>query len=289
MFADAFDTARLFTLPLFQAFRFHDGTTQGGIASCVFINRDGWFLTAAHLFDALMTIPKHAQEMAVHAAAEAAIKSHPKYKSGDRHRELRKLKPNKRWLTHQSLVMPFGPIVEWQASRDIDLAVCRVEPFDPTLIQAYAKFKNPGSLRTGTSLCRLGFPFLDVGCSFDKDQNSFTITPPASITFFPNEGIYTREHIGPKSPNGSFSVRFVETSSPGLIGQSGGPVFDSKGIVWGIQCDTLSIPLGINPKHKLDDGKEVDVYQYVNVGRAVHPLTIQEFLNHHNVLFEQEN
>lgn len=203
MFADALDTARLFTRPIFQAFRFYDGTTQGGIASCVFINRDGWFLTAAHLFDAAMTIGEHAKEMAARDAAEAAIKSNPKFKSADRHRELRKLKPNSKWLTHQSLLMPLGPIVEYQASRDIDLAVCRIEPFDPASIQTYAKFKNPASLRIGTSLCRLGFPFLRVGCSFDDGQKSFQLSPE-QVTFFPNEGIYSREVVGPHPRTGRF-------------------------------------------------------------------------------------
>jgi hypothetical protein len=38
-------------------------------------------------------------------------------------------------------------------------------------------------------------------------------------------------------------VKFIETSTPGLRGQSGGPLFDAKGEIWGIQSRTNFLEL----------------------------------------------
>ncbi len=89
---------------------------------------------------------------------------------------------------------------------------------------------------TGTSLCKPGFPFHSIIPTFDETTNNFKL-PEASfpLPLFPLEGIYTRTiQINiPDSPL-SFPLKYIETSSLGLIGQSGGPTFNTYGTVWAI-------------------------------------------------------
>jgi hypothetical protein len=49
------------------------------------------------------------------------------------------------------------------------------------------------------------------------------------IPFFPVEGIYTRNILSEKTQDQSIYIMFLETSSLGLKGQSGGPICDMEG------------------------------------------------------------
>ena len=62
------------------------------------------------------------------------------------------------------------------------------------------------------------------------------------MVFFPNEGILTRILCGEDG-----QPRFIETSNPGLMGQSGGPIFETRGTLWGVQSHTSHLPLGFSP------------------------------------------
>ena len=110
------------------------------------------------------------------------------------------------------------------------------------------------------------------------------------MPFFPNDGIFTRVvdvAIDPTTSNvppPPFPLRFIETSSPGLRGQSGGPVFDCKGTVWGIQSRTIHYPLGFSPP--VPGGKPHEKeHQFLNVGWAVHVETIVGALRHSGIAF----
>ena len=85
----------------------------------------------------------------------------------------------------------------------------------------------------GTSLCRLGFPFHQINATFDPVTRKFALAPDVlPIPRFPNDGIHTRVPVV-ISPDGQRQVKFIETSSPGLKGQSGGPIFDQSGFCVG--------------------------------------------------------
>ncbi len=85
-------------------------------------------------------------------------------------------------------------------------------------------------------------------------------------------------------------MRLIETSSPGLKGQSGGPIFDKDGVIWGIQSTTHCLPLGFSPA--VPDGKPHEKeHQFLNVGRGVHADTIVGAMNRVGIKFQisQEN
>jgi hypothetical protein len=171
---------------------------------------------------------------------------------------------------------------------EADLLVGRLEPFDPASVPTYPVIKDPSNLRLGTSLCKLGYPFHEISATFDESKNAFRLAPDAlPIPRFPIEGIYTRNCFTGKS-SGKYDVKFLETSTPGLRGQSGGSIFDHKGTVWAVQSHTRHLPLGFSPKVK-KNSKEVEENQFLNVGLGIHPEILVQFLNDNNIRFDISN
>jgi len=172
---------------------------------------------------------------------------------------------------------------------EADLAIGRLEPFDGSSLPQYPVLKNPKNLPFGTSLCKLGYPFYQVPVKFDEVTGNFELSLDAfSFPRFPLEGIYRRNMVVPNSDYGGRPIQFLETSSPGLRGQSGGPVFDSRGTVWAIQSKTIHIPLGFSPTVK-DKGREIEEHQFLNVGLGVHPTLLTQFLRDNGVVFEESD
>jgi S1-C subfamily serine protease len=138
--------------------------------------------------------------------------------------------------------------VDFQIDPEADVAIARLENADLSGMSVFPVFQNPSSdPRPGTSLCRLGFPFVQVTAAFDDVTGRFTLQNFAPPPMFPNDGIHTRIMIAP-DPAKNRSVKFIETSTPGFMGQSGGPLFDVEGQVWGIQYKTSFLELGFSPK-----------------------------------------
>jgi S1-C subfamily serine protease len=71
-----------------------------------------------------------------------------------------------------------------------------------------------------------------------------------------------------------YPLSYIETSTPGLRGQSGGPIFDTQGTIWGIQVKTSHYPLGFNQKD-----------QFLNAGLGVHPSTLFGLFNEAGIGF----
>ena len=106
------------------------------------------------------------------------------------------------------------------------------------------------------------------------------------IPRFPIEGIFTRNINAGKSADKKFDIQYIETSSPGLRGQSGGPIFDVEGKIWAIQSQTRHLPLGFTPKIRKGN-QEIEENQFLNVGWGVHIKTILRFLDEHGVKYRK--
>lgn len=284
MFRQAMAIARQFTLPVIISHRTANGKCSSGIASFVVINNDGWILTAGHVFQQfaeLQTQRNEARQLEVQKTAiqESDESSNQKKKKLNM---LPRLKPDH--TVDCSAWWGGWKVKQAQVVQSADIALARLEGFDPSKIQGYPVFKDPKKdYEPGTSLCRLGFPFHTVTPTFDEAKKSFQLPREAlPVPFFPIDGIFTRtaEIVvdGPRKP--PFPVKWIETSSPGLRGQSGGPIFDSQGSVWAIQVNTAHYPLGFNAKEQ--KSKDV-VPQFLNVGRGVHSETIIALLKDNGV------
>ena len=80
---------------------------------------------------------------------------------------------------------------------------------------------------------------------------------------------------------------FIETSTPSLVGQMGGPVFDADAVVWGIQSHTMHHALGFRPPVPGGAAGEVE-HQFLNTGLAVHAAVIRGFLDAEGIAFRSE-
>lgn len=141
------------------------------------------------------------------------------------------------------------------------------------------------------SLCKLGFPFHSIEPTWDDGKKAFVLPPGAvPLPLFPIEGILTRFVTVPATgPKPKYPLLYLETSSPGLMGQSGGPIFDVKGTVWAVQSHTTSYPLGFqaNNKNLNHTEREHLSHQFLNVGRGVHVATIIGLLEELGVKFDK--
>jgi hypothetical protein len=237
MFRRAYDLVSRFTVPVVISQRALDGTVSCGVGAAVVVNEDGWIVTAAHLLEPALA----------HERGELQNVSY--------------------WFGFDGWA-----VSTWDAVPTADLAAGRLTGFDPGHVGGYPVFQT-GELGPGRSLCRLGFPFHAVGATFDETRGIFELEPGAlPIPRFPNEGIMTRFLQAPDAGT-PYPVGFVETSSPGLRGQSGGPLFDPDGHVWGIQSRTNHVPLGFDPQIEAG-GAIVTEHQFMNVGVATASETV---------------
>lgn len=288
MFAEAYSLAKHFTQPVIISTRMADGTVDCGCGAFVILNEEGWIITAAHLWDSHFTFQRHSQEISEYNSQIQEIKRDQGLSERQRQAEIDKLKSNPKWITNHSFwwgkdgiqlkdIKPFA---------DADLVIGRLDPFDTKSVKTYPILKRPETLDIGTSLCKLGYPFHKIEATFDEKTGAFRLAPNSvPLPRFPLEGIYTRNVRAGKSKDGKYDIEFLETSSPGLRGQSGGPVFDIKGTVWAIQSRTMHFPLGFSPKI-LKSGKEIEENQFLNVGWGVHPRLIVTILKENKVKFK---
>ena len=98
------------------------------------------------------------------------------------------------------------------------------------------------------------------------------------------EGLYTRTLQAGKSGDGRYDIKFLETSSPGLKGQSGGPILDANGTVWGVQSRTDNYQYGFIARTERN-GMEVEEDQSINLGVGIHPELIVSFLTDNGIRF----
>lgn len=296
MFAEACKVAREFTRPVVLSHRSPQGDCGTVVAAFVVLNEEGWCLTAAHILEAheAMSTAKQAYDQVLpkieKIEADATLNRKTKKK---RLKELETDGPfllnHSDWWGKDGLRM-----AEEFELRTADLAVFRLEPFEKGWVSRYPVIKDPTRpIEPGTSLCRMGYPFHEIESVFDDSKNVF-IFPPGSVPppLFPVDGIMTREVVlrnqNPGADDPDIALKLLETCNPGLKGQSGGPVFDIHGTVWGIQSRTQHFPLEFEPTVWGSDGKETHrEHHFLNVGWAVHPETICAFLDHLGITYDK--
>lgn len=168
-----------------------------------------------------------------------------------------------------------------------DLAVIRFVGYAGIKYKGFARFlKDEQKIRPGRSLCRLGYPFPEfTNYRLNRELDDIEWAQDGKVTTpgFPIDGIITRQVA---DQNGIFGI---EMSTPGLRGQSGGPLFDREGMVFGMQSATQHLHLGFDQVNRevISEGvrKRVSNYPFLNVGRCVHVRIIKEFLREKNVKF----
>jgi S1-C subfamily serine protease len=264
MFTTAIESASNYTFPIIISNRYQDGTISSSLGAFVIINEEGWFITAAHII----------QQTSIH---QAHLQEYNDYLNG------KKTVLNPKWILNHSLW--FGAdhhrVTQFFVFPENDLALGKIENFDPKFVKEYPKFIALDKIKVGRSLCKLGFPFYDIQATFSNNAFNYA-SNLFPIPRFPYEGMMTRSISGGLRQADNKEILWVETSSPGLRGQSGGPIFDNEGRIWALQSMTRHIPLGFSPKIN-KNGMEIEENQFINLGWGVHVKSILDFLDMHKV------
>ncbi|MDX1358639.1 MAG: serine protease [Clostridia bacterium] len=286
MFADAYEKAEKFTYPVIISTRKQSGSVECGCAAFIIVNDDGWIISSAHIYSSYHFYKQHIEQIKKHNDMKVEILNNPGLDHKQKKKRISHLKVYPGWILNHSFWwgMDGVRITDIRVLGQGDLLAGRLEPFDKTVFKSHAYFKNPSSMRLASGLCRLGYPFHIINASYNDKEKRFEINKnmiPRKP--YPIEGIYTRTIDGGFSEDG-YRLLFIETSTPGLRGQSGGPIVDTEGAVWGLQSRTIHHPLGFSPKIK-KNGREIEENQFLNTGVGVHSSLIMEFLQKNDIRF----
>ncbi len=292
MFADAVERIKTFTRPIHSIARFYGhAPIVPGSATLFFVNELGDALTCRHVANNIVRSDKINTNYISYRGKEGEFQNHP-----DRARLQRELQQKLgikddtiKQLYHQYIRCVEGggaPEIVLHSNEHVDLALIRFRNFTRPLYSSYATFlKDSKRIKPGRTLCRLGYPFpgfTNFGYDNYRDTAYWTDEQPRYMAF-PLDGMITR-----LMQNKSNSIE-IEVSTPGLVGQSGGPLFDPDGLVYGLQSATDQLHLGLDIEDKEflvnNRRKKVSNYAFLQVGICVHVDGIKEFLRANNVKF----
>lgn len=169
----------------------------------------------------------------------------------------------------------------------LDLAVIRFKNLNVNL-DNYPVFSKELP-EQGQSVCKLGFAFPEYSMyEYSKEKNSIIIKDEKieNYPLFPLDGIVTRLVMDEHN-----KLSMFETSTPGIRGQSGGPVFSPEGLVYGIQSMTSHLDLNFDVNQTVRRGPEEKMINYtpfINLGICVSSKEIIDFLKQNDIEFNSK-
>lgn len=294
MFAAAIEQNRKFTRSIHTISRRYGSTeVVPGTGTLFFVNDEGVAITCKHVVETLSKCKPINDLYQKFKDEVALIPNDEKYdaevdamvaKYGYTSNITAELR-----ATFYECVKAIGGTIAYDSIKhsEYDLAIIKFDNATSKLYQGHAVFaKDSNKLRQGDFLCRIGYPFPEFSnFQYDTatDSISWTTSGRISTPLFPIEGMLTREVA---NKGNTFAY---ELSTPGLKGQSGGPLFDQNGIVYGVQSETVFLHLGFdqfNAKVRIDgEIKEVENHPFLHVGRCVCVDVIKDFLNSNGIKY----
>jgi hypothetical protein len=294
MFIEAIEKAAGYTRAVHSIIRSYGGKQiTPSAATLFFVNREGCAITCKHVAEMLMSADHINQQYVSFKKERDHIKNDPKYNQALKGLEL------KYQLNAQSPIQiknNFVDCVDAMSGFDVmlhptlDLAIIRFKGYQTLHYKEHAIFvKEESRIQAGKFLCRLGFPFPEFSnFHFNEAQDDIewnnqgvNVSPR-----FPIEGMITRFLADP-----THNVYGIEMSTPGLRGQSGGPLFDANGLLYGMQFSTKHLHLGFDivDKDLMVDGliKKVSDYSFIHLGQCIHISVIKTFLQQHNIPYHE--
>jgi Trypsin-like peptidase domain len=295
MFVDSIENVSGFTRPIHTISRTYLGKTIiPGSATLFFVNEEGYAITCKHVIDLLAASDNLNKKFMEFKNERNKIPPDGKFKKA-----LMGLEMKYKYNT-ETVIQVKNTFVDcidsmsgftWHLHPKYDLAILKFNDFGKVLYSGYAKFlKDSSKIKQGHFLCRLGFPFPEF-TNFKHNETAddieWTTTGVQGSPRFPIEGMVTR--FLAEDPTHFFGI---ELSTPGLRGQSGGPLFDKNGIIYGMQFSTKHLHLGfdITDKEILINNKvkKISDYSFIHLGQCIHAEIIKEFLKEKNVKYYEE-
>ena len=231
-------------IPFGVGWRTRRGRLKVSLGAGIVINDGGCLLTAGHILQRIAKI-----------ATEAAQPSNKRSGKG----------PDS--ATHYTIIIgvPNAVVTPGRVTTDpeLDLGTVKLTGYSAPAGHVYPRFRTD-EVEQGELLCRGGYPFVNSIKPHWTQANGFSFTNLFPTPFFVNEALVSRFGA---LPSGG---RWIETSSPGLGGQSGGPLVDVNSLICGIQVNTEHYPLGFRGAGR---------NQTLNVGRAVDVSSVRSHLD----------
>lgn len=294
MFVKAIETVTQFTRPMLTISRNYGSTeVEPGCATIIVVNEEGWLLTCRHVAQLIVDAETINQKFTKFKQEVAALSSGKHYKTQVKALEKKygyvKGKGIIAQLKNQFNIVDRFTSIQVIMHKDYDIALVKLDGFSKLSYNSYPVFaKDTTRLKQGMSLCRLGYPYPEFSnFSYDaaNDDIVWTNAGNHNTPLFPIDGILTRHLVDAKKNR----VVGIELSTPGLRGQSGGPLFDVDGIVCGIQSATHSLPLGFDQENReikvKGVTKKVNDYSFIHLGNCVHVDVIKEFMNDNGIKY----
>ena len=295
MFVDAIEKVSNYTRPIHTIMRTYGGKQViAGAATLFFVNNLGYAVTCKHVVEMLLASEEINKNYAAFKIERARLPKDSKYKSNLKGLEL------KYKYTPESIVqikITFIDAIDQMSGFTVhlhptlDLAILKLNDFKKVLYSDVAVFKKNGAdIKQGESLCRLGFPFPEfTNFKYNEaaDDIEWTAEGITHSPRFPIDGMVTRFLA---EPTGLFGI---ELSTPGLKGQSGGPLFNRAGVIYGMQSSTKHLHLGfdlIDTEIMINNKvKKVTDYSFIHLGQCIHVDRIKAFLDEHKVMYHEED
>ncbi len=283
MFINAIKTNKEYTRPLYGGIKLlGSDNIISSISTYIVVNDEGWILTCKHVAEQIIN-------------SENLKDLFTEYKTIQNEKELQRFK-QKYGITNDDIISQInifvntfegGHISKIILSKDLDIALIKWEDFENISVTEYPKFSN-STPEIGQSVCKLGFAFIKDDY-FYYDSTSKEIKKykekDLNVPFFPLDGIVTRHVNVSDKENAMF-----ETSTPGIRGQSGGPIFDESGTILGMQSATRHLDLMFDINGTCKRGlniEEVHEKQFINLGIAISSKELTAFMDANNVKYNK--
>jgi hypothetical protein len=294
MFENAIENVLKFSRPLHSISRTYGGLVSPGTSTFFFVNNKGVAITCKHVVNLIPAADNLNQTFIKFKAERDKFPRDNKFR-----RNLQGLEAKYKYHNETTVQLKnnflncFDKIdqIVYHVHPTLDLAIIEFKGFNKIFYNSSAVFIKDGKkIKQGKYLCRIGFPFPEFN-NFrhnpDTDDIEWTNTGNINSPSFPIDGIVTRFVAGQSAED----IMGIEMSTPGLKGQSGGPLFDVDGKVYGMQFATNHLHLGFDMKDKeiIHDGKKSKIsnYPFLHVGICIHVDKIKEFLSQHNIEFTE--
>lgn len=273
MFKNSIKTNLNYTRPLLIGERFFNSNEiVTGIATFIILNDEGYVLTCKH-------VAKKIEEAEI---------------LNNKYQEYLKNKDESKY-TKKDIVQiknvfmncfEEGTLDSIIYHKDLDLALVKFRDFKKVNTNVFPIFSTK-TIEPGESICRLGFPWPTYNCfkyNDAKDEIEIDMNGNFDTPAFPLDGMITRLVIKENE------LIAFESSSPGLKGQSGGPVFDMAGNILGIQTATTHLDLMFDIDYRIK--KNTREYkalakQFINLGIAISANQIIKFLDENKVKYNK--
>ncbi len=252
MFVEAIKKVSEFTRPIYTITReYNSDFVMPCAATMFFVNELGVAITCKHITEIIAQVDAVNNQYFQFKKEKESLPISNKF-----NRKLRDLEQKYRYQENTTIQIKntFIDCVDKFDTFEIiehpgyDLAIIKFNGFEKLGYKNYATFlKDDSQILQGKYLCRLGYPFPEYSnykYNLEKDDIEWTRGGQTGTPRFPIDGMITRHLL-----NGN-EIFGIELSTPGLKGQSGGPLFDTDGKIYGMQSMTHHLHLGFDIKEE---------------------------------------